>query len=81
MRAAAVPDHRNQVPMNIDSNINFDPRTGEPLFTSGSVATEPLHSGREPRKRSKQGATAHPNKAIDKSYEQWNRFENFLQFA
>ena len=23
----------------------------------------------------------HPNRAIDKSYQDWNRFENFLKFA
>mmetsp|Transcript_6141 Transcript_6141/g.9863 ORF Transcript_6141/g.9863 Transcript_6141/m.9863 type:complete len:155 (+) Transcript_6141:1039-1503(+) len=33
---------------------------------------DPLHS------LSKQN---YPNKCIDKSFEQWNRFENFLQFA
>lgn len=58
--------------------MNYDPRTGEPLHNSGSVAGESQPSARESRKRSKQG---HPNKAIDKSFEQWNRFENFLQFA
>lgn len=69
---------RNQGPANMGSQMNYDPRTGEPLYDPGSVADESQPSARESRKRSKQ---SHPNKAIDKSFEQWNRFENFLKFA
>ena len=77
-----------------EADMNYDPISGEPRFANQDVHdptyefAKTINQPNTHQIKSNQKSSSnpgqrrhHPNNAIDRSYDQWNRFENFLKFA